>query len=122
MKFSNLTVELIDIYLRMIGADHHKQCDGYFSINLTYCGYHPEGKEYSWEAVHAGYLHKGEFFAESFDGAEVGLQKMVCDFIDDQIKTYNRCLKEPNEWDICFPSDMVELIQAYQEKKSKIND
>lgn len=119
MALSKLTTDLIDVYLHMIGADHHKSSDGYFEIRLIYNGY--SENDYCWEVVHKGYINNGSWLADTLEEAEKGLQKMVCEFIESSIKDYERCQREPDEWDICFPSSMPELITKFNELKKQVN-
>ena len=118
MLLSKLTTDLIDLYLAIIGSDHHKQSDGYFEIRMEYCGYLTN--PYRWEVAHKGYLHRGEGFADSPEGAEQILREIVCDFITDSIETYEQTIKEPETWDTMFPDDMPELIKKFNKMKEQV--
>ena len=114
-----LTKDLIQVYVGMISADHHKTRDGCFSISLDYCAYHDQDAYY-WNANHEGYINQKSVTANSFEEAEHKLQEMVCEFIDEEIDVYTKASASPDEYDVYYPTDMPELISKFNSLKEQV--
>ena len=95
--------ELMDLWYKIIGQDHHKDRDCHFFIERHYCTYNKP----VWIASHRGYISEYEETFNSFSEAQKGLIEFLVEAIAEQIDSAEVLRREELEYESHINSNFL---------------
>lgn len=87
-------LQLLDLWYKAIGQDHHKDRDCHFFIERHYCTYNKP----VWIASHRGYISEYEETFNNFSEAQKGLIEFLIEAVAEQIDSNEVLAKEELEF------------------------